>query len=42
MYCDMDEMIEHEADRGTALGKKIAPFLNTGKKVSNNFKIELV
>lgn len=42
MYCDMEELIQHEVDRGTHLGRKMGSFVNAGKKVSNQYKVELV
>lgn len=38
MICDLEELIEHECDRETPLGKKLAAFNNTGLPASNNFK----
>ncbi|KRX00815.1 P-loop containing nucleoside triphosphate hydrolase [Pseudocohnilembus persalinus] len=40
--CDMEELQESEAERGTQLGKKIDSFLQAGKAPSSIFKVELI
>lgn len=39
IYCDMNELVDNEIERGTSLGNRMMPH---GAAVPNHYKIELV